>query len=616
MNTRRTAGCYISPFILAGAALLLAAGGRADVPPGTLMWFQSSLSSGNGTAEARAVAVDLNDNTIVVGRFVGTVNFFGTNLTATSTNIPSGFAAKFAPSGAVLWCELIATTNWTELTAVSADPAGNIYIGGTASGNFTNGAVTLNIPVANGQDAFLAKLDSLGNTVWGNFFGGTNTDSIVAMQYAKDGTLAVCGNFTASIGLGMTTYTSPGGPETFCARLAAADGTVVNSWRIGAGRGDTAGGLSIDKNGNICLSGHFLISTDFGSGSVAGPGFNNSYLAKYTAFGSLLWYRMYGAAAGGNPVSVGRSNEVWLLGSFSGVQAFGSFTLRTTNGLSMFLVKLDSSGNELVARKYGDGPGANDFARGAVAGNSGRLSLTGQFKSNPSDWGSYGTTAGTGLFDTTFATTDDSGTVLWARQVLATNQIALTDSGYAVALSANEDQIFVGRTSAGDYGAGTNIVVGTGGLEAFVARYRGFGPDAAASPTNYAAWAARHFPVQMIDDPAFGGVNGNPFGDGIVNFWKYIFNQDPWAKGTNLVTTSYVTNRFSFNFPRSKRALDARAWLMSSTNLPADAWTSNATITTTSPLDTNFDRVTLTDAVGITNTVPMKFLRMRGTNGP
>lgn len=35
-----------------------------------LAWFQSTLSQGTGTAEARAVAADRDGNIIVVGRFV------------------------------------------------------------------------------------------------------------------------------------------------------------------------------------------------------------------------------------------------------------------------------------------------------------------------------------------------------------------------------------------------------------------------------------------------------------------------------------------------------------------------------------------------------------------
>jgi hypothetical protein len=202
------------------------------------------------------------------------------------------------------------------------------------------------------------------------------------------------------------------------------------------------------------------------------------------------------------------------------------------------------------------------------------------------------------------------GTLMWFQSSLASG------SGTAEALMANEDLITVGFTGAGDFGAGT-ITVGTAGREAFVARYRGFGPDAASSPTNYTAWAARRFNVQTIDDPAYGGVNGNPSGDRIVNFWKYVSSQDPWITGTNPVTTSYATNRLSFSFPRSKSVLDARTWLVSSATLPGSAWTSNATLTTVAPLDANFDQVTLTDALGVTNNMPSKFLRLRGDiNGP
>jgi hypothetical protein len=149
MNLKRTVVGRISTFILA-TALLLAGVMRADVPQGTLMWINTSLSSGSGTAEARAVAVDKDGNTIVVGRFVGSVNFMGTNLSTTSGTVPSGFVAKIAPNGTVLWVIKLASNNWTELYAVTLDPAGNIYVGGTASGTFSIGSFSLTVPSANG----------------------------------------------------------------------------------------------------------------------------------------------------------------------------------------------------------------------------------------------------------------------------------------------------------------------------------------------------------------------------------------------------------------------------------------------------------------------------------
>ena len=614
MNLKRTVLGRFASFILV-AVLSLAGATRADVPQGTLMWINVSFSSGSATAEARAVAVDKDGNTIVVGRFVGAVNFMGTNLTATSATVPSGFVAKFNSSGAVLWVIKLGSSNWTELTAVAVDPAGNIYVGGTASGAFSIGSFSLTVPSGNGQDAVVIKLDPNGNVVWGQNFGAAGTEGVFSMQYSKNGTIVFGGNFLTSITLGSNTFVTAGSNDIYIGQLVASSGAVIQSWHIGGAFSDSLSSVSVDNDGNVYVAGTFTISADFGSGTVVGPGTTCIFLVKYAPNSSVpTWYKVYSPSTLGSMTAglTTRSNSVWLVGSFAGTQDFGGGTpLITTNGRSMYLLKLDATGNFILNKKFGDGSGANDLPRGAVVGNSGRISFTGQFKSNPSDWGSYGTTAGNGQNDSTFATTDDSGTVLWAKQILAPT----ASTGYAVALTANEDLIVCGFTGAGDYGGGP-VAVGTAGHEMFVARYRGFGPDAAAYPTNYAAWAALHFPIQMIDDPAFGSVTSNPFGDRVVNFWKYVSNQDPWAKGTNPVTTSYATNRFSFSFPRSKAALDARAWLVSSTNLITGNWISNTTLTTTSALDANFDRVTLTDGIGVTNTLRAKFLRVSGTNGP
>jgi hypothetical protein len=145
------------PLALAAAWLFPTTILHAD--PGDLAWARTSLSSANSSADTRALWVDGNDNTYAVGRFVGTVDFFGTTLTATSTSIPSGWAAKFAPDGAPLWVRKLATNNFTELHAVCQFGNGEILVGGSASGSFSVGAIGFTIPSASGQNTFLARLE-------------------------------------------------------------------------------------------------------------------------------------------------------------------------------------------------------------------------------------------------------------------------------------------------------------------------------------------------------------------------------------------------------------------------------------------------------------------------
>jgi hypothetical protein len=125
--------------------------------PGDLAWVRTSLSSGNGQADTRAMWMDGNDNLFAVGVFKGTVDLFGTTLTATSETVYSGFVAKFSPKGTPQWVTKIGTTAVTELNAVAGFPNGEILVGGTASGNFASGAVSFSIPR---QRPFLRPEDS------------------------------------------------------------------------------------------------------------------------------------------------------------------------------------------------------------------------------------------------------------------------------------------------------------------------------------------------------------------------------------------------------------------------------------------------------------------------
>jgi hypothetical protein len=131
-----------------------------------MAWVASSLSTGSGTAESRAITTDEAGNSYVVGRFIGTVDFFGTMLTSTSASVPSGFLAKFARTGVPVFVKKIGSNALTELLAVVVKPTGEIYVAGSVAGTFASGAVNFVVAGTDAQNALLLRLDANSDAVW------------------------------------------------------------------------------------------------------------------------------------------------------------------------------------------------------------------------------------------------------------------------------------------------------------------------------------------------------------------------------------------------------------------------------------------------------------------
>src|SRR5207245_2486341 len=123
----------------------------------------------------RSVAVDSHDNIIVVGCFAGTVDFGGTTLTASdpySMNVTDMFAAKYSPSGSLVWVRQFGGGGSDYGRAVAVDGGDNVIVVGGAQLQSAGG---------NGGGLALVKLSAAGTTLWAMSWGGPYSVSPWAM---------------------------------------------------------------------------------------------------------------------------------------------------------------------------------------------------------------------------------------------------------------------------------------------------------------------------------------------------------------------------------------------------------------------------------------------------
>ena len=230
---------------------------------------------------ATKVTKDANGNSIIIGTFIGQVDFdFSAainNVTSEGTNLNT-FILKLSASGNFVWVKTFSgsTTNASMTINDIIVTSTNIYITGNFSGtvDFDPSAVILNKSVvagsfSNTSDFYIGKYDLNMNPIWVQNSGSTANDVINSFALDANGNLHAVGTFSGTAdfdpGSGSTTL-SPSGTgggkyDGFYWKLGA-DGSFLTAFKIGGIYYDDARKIIVDST-NILIMGVFSDTVDF-----------------------------------------------------------------------------------------------------------------------------------------------------------------------------------------------------------------------------------------------------------------------------------------------------------------------------------------------------------------
>jgi hypothetical protein len=225
------------------------------------------------------VAVDSKGNFYVAG-YTTSIDFSKNRLAAvlpgqTSTGGlnpvgKDGFVTKFDPDGKIVYSFYVGSTTdnsqGTQVTGIAVDADQNVYIiGTTEDGEFphTHGYQTT---IGGGHDAFVTKINSLGDTVlYSTFFGGSLDEAGIGIALNSDRTVCITGN-TASpkesfpITPGAFQSDNHGGlADAFVAKLdpskSGTDSLIYSTYLGGKGSEDQLSVFNLRYNGGIAVDG-------------------------------------------------------------------------------------------------------------------------------------------------------------------------------------------------------------------------------------------------------------------------------------------------------------------------------------------------------------------------
>jgi len=180
---------------------------------------------------------------------------------------------------------------------------------------------------AGGTDFLVIKLDNSGNQIWAKTFGGSNDDSVGFIQQTQDEGYIITG-FTKSLGAG--------GQDCWVLKLDT-NGNLVWDKLFGGAGNDSGYQVQQTQDGGYFIAGR--------NGSYGAGGYD-FWALKLDANGNLLWEKVYGGT--GNEWA--RSGQETNDGGYILVGPTNSFGV----GSDAWVLKLDSAGNKVWAKNYGE----------------------------------------------------------------------------------------------------------------------------------------------------------------------------------------------------------------------------------------------------------------------
>jgi hypothetical protein len=333
-----------------------------------------------------------------------------------------GYLVRLSPSGSVLWARAIAGSGYESINDVIVDSAqGAVYVIGSTDGPLAG------TTAQGGQDVLVLRYSVGDGTLqWTRRIGGPGTDD-TGYQAALDAAGAV---YFGVYSDGTFVGSSPiGGYDAYLVKYDPS-GNLAWTRQFGSTTYDYPGGVAIDSNGGIYVSGY----TDGNFDGHTAQGSNDIFLIKYVTDGTKQWSRLLGGASEewAYKATVDSSGNAYFLGASDGTLDGQP----NAGGYDLVVAKYAPDGTKVWMRQLGGAGYDEGYA--IVASPQGGVVAVGT-----SNQGFDGL-AGAGGYDGFAVRLDADGSTLW--------RVLQATSAYDIAYGI-----------AGDAQGGLYVLVNSGG---------------------------------------------------------------------------------------------------------------------------------------------------------
>ena len=303
-----------------------------------------------------------------------------------------GFLMKISPNGSLIYSTFFGGAGDDWIYGLELDDDGNFMFSGYTSSPGLATAGAYQQTIGGGEDAFVAKVSSDGQSVLAfSYLGGSNSDRGWSMTVDSNHNYLVSGrtlssNFPIVGSAYQSTY--GGSDDAFLAKISEDCSAAIFSTYLGGDAEDVGVGLDVDGLDNIYLSG-FTASEDFPVSdayqSVYGGGAFDGYFVKFNQTGVVLYASYFGGDSSDRiwDLRVDQSDSFVMIGrTFSDDLPIKNARQPARAGLEDFFVtRMCSCGQILLVSTYYGGSGT-DFGEGIAVGPDGHIVVSGMSYSN------------------------------------------------------------------------------------------------------------------------------------------------------------------------------------------------------------------------------------------
>jgi hypothetical protein len=392
------AGSFFGDLDLGGGVLPNA--GDRDIFAGRLTstgMHAWSASYGSSSPDQYGVKLllDSDGNQILVGNFVGAIDFGGGPISnPTNPTSLDVFVVKLAANGTHIWSKRFGGDGIQTVSDAVVDGTDVILIGQYVNDiDFGTTALTGHTKF----QTFVAKLDTNGDEVWAKEFttpdlpgAGVFAGSLVVNSI---GEVYATGKYKGVTDFGGGGVASVIGHDAYLVKLAA-NGNYTWHETAGASGEQVGFGVAVDGDGDVLWTGTLSGPMTIGTGSTLDTnGGDDVFVAKLDAGGNHLWSQSFGDTSDqiGSALAVDANDDVIIVGSSTGTVDYGGCPL-AASGQDVLVLKLDTDGNHLFSRTFGDGD--DQYARGVAVESSGEIVVVGNFSGDIDFGGGAHTSAG------------------------------------------------------------------------------------------------------------------------------------------------------------------------------------------------------------------------------
>ncbi|MBD3636466.1 MAG: SBBP repeat-containing protein [Crocinitomicaceae bacterium] len=212
--------------------------------------------------------------------------------------------------------------------SVIADSSGFAYVTGSFTGaaDFETGAGTTILDAGLGDDFYLFKKSPQGDLIWAKQLTGDNFSGGTDMAFDSNNSMYITGYFSGTVdvdtGPGIYLESAYGGNDAFLMKVDTA-GNLIWFKKFGGSQGDLAQAITIDHNDNIYITGNHYGSGDFdpGPGTLTLNGSNGLcvFVVKLDTSGQTIWAKEFVGPGEASCQSIDTDSEgnVYTAGTFS-----------------------------------------------------------------------------------------------------------------------------------------------------------------------------------------------------------------------------------------------------------------------------------------------------------